>query len=120
MITKDFSERFAKEWIESWNSHDLDRILAHYAEDFEMSSPVITKITNEASGTLKGKGQVGAYWAKALKLNPSLHFELITILLGVNSITLYYKGGRGFSAEVFHMNPDGMVEKSYAHYTYDL
>ena len=33
--------------------------------------------------------------------NPSLDFELITILFGVNSITLYYKGVRGFAAEVF-------------------
>ena len=120
MVTKEFAEHFANEWIESWNTHDLDRILSHYTDDFEMSSPVITKITDEASGTLKGKDKVGAYWAKALQLNPTLHFELITILFGVNSITLYYKGARGFSAEVFHINPEGIVEKSYAHYTYDL
>lgn len=120
MITQEFAEHFAREWIESWNTHDLERILSHYTDDFEMSSPFITKIADEASGTLKGKDKVGAYWAKALQLNPSLHFELITILLGVNSITLYYKGTRGFSAEVFHITPEGMVEKAYAHYTYDL
>jgi len=55
MITKEFAEHFAREWIGSWNTHDLDRILSHYTDDFEMSSPVITKITDEASGTLKGK-----------------------------------------------------------------
>ena len=87
MITKEFAEHFAREWIESWNTHDLDRILSHYTDDFEMSSPVITKITDEASGTLKGKNKIGAYWAKALQLNPGLHFDLITILFGVNSIT---------------------------------
>ena len=120
MITMKFAEHFAQEWIESWNSHDLDRILSHYADNFEMSSPYIPKIADEASGTLKGKGKVGTYWAKALQMNPALQFELITTLFGVNSITLYYKGTRGISAEVFHINSAGLVETSYAHYTSDI
>ncbi len=84
-----FAEHFANDWIDSWNSHDLQRILSHYADDFEMSSPVIIQLANEASETLRGKAAVSAYWAKALQLIPDLHFELITILVGVNSITLY-------------------------------
>jgi hypothetical protein len=64
--------------------------------------------------------KVGAYWAKALQINPNLHFELITTLFGVNSITLYYKGSRGLSAEVFHINPEGLVQKAYAHYAFEL
>jgi hypothetical protein len=65
---------------------------------------------------LQGKEAVGSYWAKALQLIPDLHFELITTLVGVNSITLYYKGARGLSAEVFHFNQDGKVTRAYAHY----
>lgn len=116
MIDKDFATHFAQDWVESWNSHDLDRILSHYSEQFEMSSPVIIQVTGEPSGTLKGKKAVGAYWAKALALIPDLHFELITTLIGVNSITLYYKGARGLAAEVFHFGPGGKVVKAYAHY----
>ena len=41
---------------------------------------------------LEGKKAVGAYWASALHLNPALHFELDTTLLGADSITLYYRG----------------------------
>ena len=120
MIVKSFAEHFASDWIDSWNKHDLNRILSHYTDDFEMFSPFIKKIADEASGTLKGKDKIGAYWAKALEMNPALHFELITTLFGVNSITLYYKGSRGFSAEVFHINFAGLVEKSYAHYICDI
>jgi hypothetical protein len=98
------------------NSHDLDRILSHYSDQFEMSSPVIVQIAGEPSGTLKGKDAVGAYWAKALSLIPDLRFELVTTLIGVNSITLYYKGPRGLSAEVFHFGPDQKVLRAYAHY----
>ncbi len=116
MIDKKFAEHFARDWIDSWNSHDIDRILAHYSEQFEMSSPVIIQIAGEPSGTLKGKDAVGAYWAKALSLIPDLRFELVTTLIGVNSITLYYKGPRGLSAEVFHFAPDKKVLRAYAHY----
>ena len=72
MITKAFADHFAKEWIESWNAHDLDRILSHYTDDFEMSSPVIAQLMNEPSGTLHGKAAIRVYWAKALALRPDL------------------------------------------------
>jgi ketosteroid isomerase-like protein len=117
MIEKDFAEEFARDWIGAWNSHDLERILSHYSEQFEMSSPVIVQIAGEASGTLKGKDAVGRYWAKALDLIPDLRFELISLLIGVNSLTLYYKGARGrLAAEVFHFTPDLKVSRAYAHY----
>ncbi|MHB8409785.1 MAG: nuclear transport factor 2 family protein, partial [Acidiferrobacterales bacterium] len=92
MIDQAFADHFAADWIESWNRHDLARVLSHYTDDFEMSSPMIIKVAGEPSGTLKGKKAVGTYWAKALQLNPHLHFELVATLVGVDSITLYYKG----------------------------
>jgi len=115
-MDKAFAEHFAADWIESWNAHDLGRILSHYGDDFEMSSPFIIQIAGEPSGTLKGKDAVGAYWSKALSLIPDLRFELVTTLIGVNSIALYYKGARGLSAEVFHFGPDQKVSRAYAHY----
>lgn len=117
MIEKGFAEHFVKEWIDSWNNHDLERILSHYSDDFVMSSPIIIQVAGEPSGILKGKKAVGDYWAKALQLIPDLRFELLTTLTGVNSITLYYKGGRGLAAEVFHFGPDRKVVKAYAHYS---
>ena len=117
MIDRVFAEEFAKDWIVSWNSHDLERVLSHYSDQFEMSSPVIVQIAGEPSGTLKGKNAVGRYWAKALGLLPDLRFELISLLVGVDSLTLYYKGARGrLAAEVFHFGPDHKVVKAYAHY----
>ncbi len=116
MIDKAFAARFAADWIDAWNRHDIVRILSHYTDDFEMSSPVIIQMIGEPTGTLKGKEAVGSYWAKALELLPDLHFDLVATLVGVNSITLYYNGVRGPSAEVFHFNEEGKVAKVYAHY----
>jgi hypothetical protein len=117
MVERSFAEIFAKEWIEAWNSHDLNRILDHYDGDFEMSSPNIVLIAGEPSGKLRGKKAVGVYWSKALKMMPDLHFELVQTLVGVESIALYYKGARGrLAAEVFHFGPDNKVVSSFAHY----
>jgi len=116
-MDKTFVEHFAADWIDSWNAHDLDRVLSHYADDFEMSSPVIIQLAGEPSGTLRGKTAVGRYWSNALELLPDLHFELISVLAGVTSITLYYRGARGrLAAEVFHFDGEQRVTSAFAHY----
>jgi hypothetical protein len=116
MITNDFAIRFAEEWIESWNLHDLDRVLAHYTADFEMSSPVIARLMNEPSGTLRGKEAIREYWSKALARYPELHLELVDVFAGAASVTVTYRGHRGLSAEVFWFAPDGKVYRAAAHY----
>jgi len=115
-MDKELANQFAREWIEAWNSHDLDRIMTHYAENFEMSSPVIRQLMNIDSGTIKGKIEVRAYWEKALANIPDLHFELVDAYSGVNSVVIQYKGHRGLSAEVFFFNGEGKVERAFAHY----
>jgi hypothetical protein len=82
-----------------------------------MSSPYIAQIANEPSGTLRGKAAVGEYWSQALQRIPDLHFELITTLVGVNSITLYYKSVQErLAAEVLYFSPNQKVIKASAHY----
>ena len=117
MISKDWAEQFAKEWVDSWNAHNLERVLSHYAEDFEMSSPFIVGFTGETSGTLKGKSDVGAYSRTALERIPDLHFELLQVFVCVNSITIYYRAVLDkLATEVLFFNPDGKAYKAFAHY----
>ena len=115
-MTKKQAEAFAQEWIDAWNSHDINAILAHYDENFEMSSPAIIKLTGEGSGTLRGKTAVGDYWSAALKKFSDLKFTLLHTLCGANSIALVYEGVLGLSNEVFHFGADGKVVRAYAHY----
>lgn len=116
-MDKAFAENFAADWIDSWNAHDLARVLAHYADDFEMSSPFIIQLAQEPSGILRGKSAVRTYWQKALEQIPDLRFELISVLAGVGSITLYYRSARGrLAAEVFHFDASRKVARAAAHY----
>ena len=116
MITREFAMQFAEEWIEAWNSHDLERVLSHYSDDFEMSSPRIPIIVGNESGVLRGKDAIGAYWRRALELTPQLQFELISIFVGADSVVLYYRSVRGRATEVFFFNTAGEVIKAAANY----
>ena len=116
-MDRKFATDFAAEWIAAWNAHDLTRVLSHYTDDFEMSSPKIVRFAEEPSGRLVGKAAVGAYRAAALARFSDLHFELLAVMHGVDSVVLYYRGvGGQLAAEVFHFNSDGLVCRACANY----
>ena len=87
MVTRDFADSFADEWIAAWNAHDLPRVLSHYEDDFEMASPLIIEVAGEPSGVLRGKKNVSAYWEKALGQVPDLRFEKLGMRSGDTNLT---------------------------------
>ena len=112
----EIAQRFADAWVADWNSHDLDRILSHYTDDFEMTSPAISVTGFGDSGKLEGKSNVGDYWRAALDRVPDLLFTLKGVFCGVNSVVIYYEGPLGMGAEVFEFNEDGKVFRAFANY----
>jgi len=111
-------KKFAKEWIAAWNSHNLDVILSHYSDDIEITTPMIRLATGTGDGHLKGKESVAEYWNKALTKIPDLHFELIDVAEGVNSVALYYKSVMNkIAIEVMFFDDNGKVNKMFAHYS---
>jgi len=115
-MDKEFAESFSEHWIASWNAHDLDEILSHYTDDFELSSPIICERMGVPEGILRGKKAVSEYWAIGLASKHRLHFEFIDTLVGVNSLVILYKGRKGLSSEVFYFNDERKVYKAVAHY----
>jgi len=91
MIDRNWAEAFAREWVDAWNAHDLERILSHYTDDFEMTSPLIVELMGVASGRLKGKEAIRRYWGQGLAGTPDLRFELTAVMVGVNSVAIVYK-----------------------------
>jgi hypothetical protein len=110
------ANKFADHWILAWNTHDMEMIMSHYADDFEMSSPVIIDSMGEPSGALNGKEAIRVYWSKAFEKYPNLNFEKLHVLVGSNSVTIIYNGHRGLSAESVHFNAAGKIHAAYAHY----
>jgi ketosteroid isomerase-like protein len=113
----EFARHFTHEWIDAWNSHELANILSHDSDDFHRSSPLIVQFTGNTSGTLKGKTQVAACWQTALEHMPDLHFELLEVFTGVDSITILYNSVLARRAtEVLFLNNHSKVYKALAHY----
>lgn len=117
MLTNKFAEKFAEKWVAAWNAHDIDRILNHYTDDFIIESPLALKRFPESGGVLKGKQKIKAYWTIGLQ-NPLLHFEIIEVLVGINSLTIYYwsKSANRKVAELLLFNAEHKVYRAIVNY----
>ena len=117
MITEENAYKFAHDWIDSWNSHDLDRVMSHYDEDVEYFSPFVAKLYSNELGRLSGKENVRNYLQKGLDAYPDLHFILENVFIGIASITLQYKSVNSLlDAEVFELNDKSLVRRVQCHY----
>ncbi|MBA2402340.1 MAG: nuclear transport factor 2 family protein [Bradyrhizobium sp.] len=106
-----------REWIAAWNSHDLERVLAMYAEDSEMTSDRIPALGFDASGTLRGKDRLRAYWGMALQRLPDLHFELIDIYVSPDSVVVFYQNDRGARiCEYLRVDAEGRIRQGSANH----
>ena len=106
-----------RDWIAAWNSHDLERVLALYDEDSEMTSDKIPALGFDPSGTLRGKDKLRAYWGAALQKRPNLHFELIDTYLRPDSIVVFYQNDRGARiCEYLRLNDEGKIRQGSANH----
>ena len=114
----DLNDHFANEWVSAWNSHNIDRIMSHYAEEIEFHSPLIVKLNINPEGTIKNKTDLKEYFLKGLTAYPGLHFNLHKVLSGKDSVVLYYESiNQTMSAEFMQLNSDGKVTVVRAHYS---
>lgn len=110
-------ELFAKEWIESWNNHDIDSIMLHYEENLEFQSPFISLLNFNNTGIINSKQELKKYFEIGLNAYPDLNFKLKKVFTGVNSIVIYYESvNNKMAAEVFFLNNKGKAVKVLCHY----
>ena len=115
-MTNEKAQAFADEWIAAWNSHDLDRVLSHYAPETVFLSPIAQKLVG--NGRVVGISALRSYWGKALANLPQLKFELLKVLVGHTCLTVLYVNHRNQqAAETFEFASDGKIVRSFACYT---
>lgn len=118
MVTEKDARKFAHHWMKAWNSHDLEKIISHYAADVILVSPVAAQILNDPSGTVIGREALRAYFKRGLEAYPNLQFELIDVMWGLASVVLYYVNQKGTkTGEFMEIDADSKVIRVIAHYT---
>ncbi len=117
MIDPKEAQRYAEEWIDSWNSHDIDRIMALYADSICHITPKLTMLFGSVSHAIKDKDELREFFAAALKRSPNLHFTLGEVFAGAESIVVCFDSTTGiYVAVVLILNENMKITQYMAHY----
>ena len=116
----DGGQAFATRWAEAWNRRDVEAVLQDFHDDVVFTSPTALAVVGTPS--VRGKGELRAYWNTALARIGSLRFvvdralwdpvsrELAIIYIAdidgksrrVSENLIFDESGRVKAAEVFH------------------
>jgi len=93
------------DWLDAWNCHDIDRIMAHYAEEIEFTAQTVVARWGKADGKLVGKVELRK------------HFETDQILWSPNGYAvLYHRENNNQVLDAVELNAEGLAVKVTAYY----
>lgn len=108
---------FASEWVQAWNSRDLERVLSHYDDSVTLISPRARLVLGVEDGAVHGKPALRDYIKRALEKVPDLTCTLDRVFSGVNSVVIEFHTSYGrHGAEFMDFGRDGRVMRVVAHY----
>lgn len=117
MMDLDNVERMARDWCEAWNQRDLDAVIAHYADDVEVCSPLVKRRYPDSDGWLSGKAALRDYFAIGMG-NPDLHFTFQSVRLGLNAACVLYARESGIEvSDTMEFDESGKVARMNACYS---
>jgi hypothetical protein len=104
---------FAAAWVAAWNAHDVDAVLAHFADDVLFTSPLAARLLPGTGGVLHGKEAVRAYWTEGLRRLPDLHFSVERVHAGVDVLVIGYRNQAGGLVDEVLRFADGLVVEGH-------
>jgi hypothetical protein len=79
-VTLEEAREHAERWVDAWNRHDVDAVLAMYADEVVLRSPLAsTWDPSNAEGAIRGKTLLHGYFEAALQRFPELQLELLDV-----------------------------------------
>lgn len=104
-----FALTFAEGWEKAWNSHDVERILAHYTDDVVFQSPYVAHRFGDPTGEVCGKDELRSYWSSGLAQQPDLRFSVDDIRVSVDTLVISYRNQHGHAISEVLRFRDGLV-----------
>jgi ketosteroid isomerase-like protein len=84
-----------EDWIEAWNSKDLDRIMLHYASSVVFEANTVVRRWNRPDGVLRGADELREHFRMGLERAPTLHFELEDVFTVPSGYAALYRRDNG-------------------------
>jgi hypothetical protein len=105
----------ANRWLEAWNAHDLEAIVACYAEDVEYAAPAI--VAGREDRRLRGREELREHFARGLELAPNLTVTEESLLVGPGGFAMLYRREDGHRAiEAVELDDSGLVARARIYY----
>jgi ketosteroid isomerase-like protein len=118
IVSIDVARQMAEEWVDAWNTRDLERILSHYADDVVFFSPSVVTRYGEPTGMLRGKQALREHFRRGLEtFGDNVRFTIKDVLSGVNGYTVYYSRENGAAViDTVIVDALGKGVQVHAHY----
>jgi len=110
------AERFVAAWCANWCRVDIEAVVAHFADDAEMRSPLALTLTGSAVVT--GAENIRAYWRKAYGHVQSADLKLLNWSWdeAIARLTVWWQLGDTRASEFMDFDGAGRVVRSEAFY----
>lgn len=82
--------RIANSWFAAFNAHDLDALLALYADDAAHYSPKLKARMPETEGWIRGKQALRDWWRGAFERLPTLRYEVVKLTADADQVFIEY------------------------------
>ena len=80
----------AKKWLQAFNEHNLESLLALYDDNAEHFSPKLKLRKPETNGLIKGKTAMRLWWQDAFNRLPSLAYRELTLTANNERVFMEY------------------------------
>lgn len=107
---------FSERWVQNWNAHDVEAVLADFHDDVVFTSPVAAEFFPETRGVVRGKTALRRYWTGALARIPDLRFSVDGVYQGIDTIVIAYRNQNGDSVSEVLTFLDGAVIEGHGTY----
>ena len=111
----------AQRWLAAFNAHDLEALLALYADDAAHTSPKLRAREPATKGEVRGKAALRAWFADAMERLPQLRYEPRHLTAMNDRVVMeYVRHNPGDDAlvvaEVLRVGAAGTIAESHVHH----
>ncbi|MBK6754162.1 MAG: nuclear transport factor 2 family protein [Flavobacteriales bacterium] len=90
MFAEHPNKLIARRWFAAFNAHDLEALLALYADDAQHFSPKLKVRQPETNGLILGKAALRAWWRDAFDRLPSLRYDVVKLTADEEQVFMEY------------------------------